>query len=316
MNARATPLPPSIEFHGTDLRVSYGSTVALNIPYLHARGKIIAVIGHNGSGKSTFIKTLLGLLTPRSGEMKTYFHTADSHRILVPEQDMAFSPENGAVFADVSVESYVRLWCRIKQRRGDYYRRDGAKIIEQLEIAPLMKKQGRELSKGQRRRVQIAVGFLAEPKLFLFDEPFDGLDIAQSNQLSSVLLEQSEKMCMVISSHRMEVVERLADLVIVLEKGEVIACGPVDDVCAQLCGQSVLISNAGDVAATFLPALRAAFASCLVHTIGSQISITGTDFSLERLALFLQQQDLRDLPLRPARPSLVDAMHYHLRKIH
>ncbi len=307
---------PCIEFHGTDLRVSYGLTVALNIPYLHASGRIIAVIGHNGSGKSTFIKTLLGLLSPRSGEMKTYFHSRGEHRVLVPERDMAFSPENGAVFADVSVESYVKLWCRIKKHRGDYYRREGAQVIEQLEIAPLMKKLGRELSKGQRRRVQIAVGFLAEPNLFLFDEPFDGLDIAQSNQLSSILLERSEQMSMVVSSHRMEVVERLADMIIVLEKGTVIACGPVDDVCAQLCGQSVLIPNAGEAATRILPILREAFASCLVHTIGNQVSITGTDISVESLAAILQQLELTDLLLRPARPSLVDAMHYHLRKIH
>ena len=302
--------------HAHDLRVTYERTVALDIPYLSAEGRIIAVIGHNGSGKSTLLKTILQLLNPKCGSLETSCYAQGSNCVLVPEKHMAFSPENGAVFADVSVESYLKLWCRIKQNSGNYYKRDGAKIIEQLEIGPLMGKLGRELSKGQRRRVQIAAGFLISPKLFLFDEPFDGMDVSQSNNLSSILEEKAADINMIISSHRMEVVERLADLIVVLEEGKVIATGSIDEVCTELCGQSVLISDLGELVSGILLELRATFASCLVHSIGEQISITGGEISVEMLHSFLAQRAGIQPHLRIARPSLDDAMRYHLQKMH
>lgn len=299
-----------------DLRIAYERTVALNIPYLDAEGRIIAVIGHNGSGKSTLLKTILKLLSPKGGQLETSCLTSQTEYTLVPEKHMAFSPENGAVFADVSVESYLKLWCRIKQNSATYYRREGAPILERLEIPPLLHKLGRELSKGQRRRVQIAAGFLLSPKLFLFDEPFDGMDVSQSNSLSSFLEEKVADTNMIISSHRMEVVERLADLIIVLENGKIIATGSIDQVCTELCGQSVLISDLGDLVSGILSELRESFASCLVHSIGEQISVTGGGISLERLSSFLTQRAVTAPHLRLARPSLDDAMRYHLQKIH
>ena len=306
---------PSLEIAAQNLKVCYEQTLALDIQRLQVGGRIVAVIGHNGSGKSTFLKSVLGLLQPRSGVLTTRWKRDELVIDLRAERDMAFSPENGAVFADVSVESYIKLWCRIKQGSGDYYRKQGRHYLEQLDIFPLLGKLGRELSKGQRRRVQTAIGFLTQPKLFLFDEPFDGLDIAQSNQLSSVILEQSQRMSMIISSHRMEVVERLADLVIVLQAGKVVTCGTVDEVCAALCGRSFTIADLGEVVAHLLPILRTEFATCLINSIGSQVSITGLDVDEEAVTQFFGRHHINSPALRPTRPSLVDAMQYHLKKM-
>lgn len=307
---------PELEIAAEKLKVCYDRTTALDIPYLRVQGRIVAVIGHNGSGKSTLLKSILGLLMPREGSLETRYHGEHGATLLEAKNDMAFSPENGSVFGDVAVEQYIKLWCRIKHGKASYYRREGSRYIEQLDIAPLLGKLGRELSKGQRRRVQTVVGFLSRPKLFLFDEPFDGLDIAQSNQLSSVILEESRSMAMVISSHRMEVVERLADLVVVLQDGRVAACGTLDEVCSMLCGQTVTITDLGEIVSQVLPLLRTEFDSCLVNTIGSELSITGPKLDLEALHRFFGRFHLNNLSLRTTRPSLVDAMHYHLKKLH
>src|SRR5688572_9474761 len=87
------------------LKVAYDRTIALDIPQLRVTGKIIAIIGHNGSGKSTLLKTLLQLLVPRTGSITAGWAGPGDPIQLVPERHMAFSPENGAVFEDVSVES-------------------------------------------------------------------------------------------------------------------------------------------------------------------------------------------------------------------
>lgn len=219
----------SLEAH--DLSVRYTDLVALEIPELVARGQIIAVLGHNGAGKSTLIKALLGLLIPHSGALQLRDATG---MILRPEEHMAFCPENGAVFADISVESYLRLWCRIKHDDPRYYMKTGAAYVERLSISQLLTKKGRELSKGQRRRVQTALGFMSDPHLFLFDEPFDGLDVQRTNDLMEIVEEERANRAFLISSHRMDVMERLADLVIVLRSGSVASVGSVSQVCVDL----------------------------------------------------------------------------------
>lgn len=224
----------SVEVSANNLVVGYGNTFSLNIPKLSITGRIIALIGHNGSGKSTLLKAILRLLVPVQGEIKVQQHHGQKVVEYTPERHMAFSPETGAVFNDIPVESYLKLWCRIKLGDATSYRRQGRHYLERLHIVPLLSRLGRELSKGERRRVQTTVGFLIQPRLFLFDEPFDGLDLRQASDLAQIIREESEKRCFLISSHQMPVLETLADAAIVLEQGTVRAAGSVSEVCASL----------------------------------------------------------------------------------
>lgn len=226
-----------VTIQAKNLSVSYSELQALDIPALKAGGGVFALIGHNGAGKSTLIKTILGLLDPRAGSVEVRnVHGAR----LIPDRDMAFCPENGSVFADIPVEDYLKLWCRIKHGDSGYYLSRGAEYLDRLSLPPLLSKKGRELSKGQRRRVQAALGFMSDPKLFLFDEPFDGLDVSRTNELMEIVEDESRKRTFLISSHRMDVMERIADSVIVLESGELRCSGTVSTVCEDLAGSSEL----------------------------------------------------------------------------
>src|SRR4051794_16003141 len=102
----ATSTSPILTISTSNLRVAYESVVALSLPSLQCSGGIISVVGHNGAGKSTLIKSVLGLLPPTSGTLSTTLSVNGVSAALVPENDMAFCPETGAVFADISVESY------------------------------------------------------------------------------------------------------------------------------------------------------------------------------------------------------------------
>lgn len=299
---------PRVQLKAHDLTIAYDRVVALQLSELDIEGNIISVIGNNGAGKSTLIKTILGLLPARSGTFSTYFNNQDGLRRLVPEQDMAFCPETGSVFADISVESYIKMWCRIKQRDPRYYRQGGSAIIDLLDIGPLLGRLGRELSKGQRRRVQTAIGFLMQPRLFLFDEPFDGLDVQRTDQLAQLIRNYSSKMCFIISSHRMDVVERLADQVIVLDKGGVYAAADLAQVCQRLAGDSYIIPTRGEIGA-IQAKLAATFPAAIVNTLGSQITLTSPNTSIPQIKTLLGDSQIT---VDQVRPSLVDAVNFYL----
>lgn len=226
-------MSPEVTLRINNLEVAYAELQALDIKRLEISGGVFALLGHNGAGKSTLIKTMLGLLDPQRGSVAVL---NPSYERLIPERDMAFCPENGAVFADISVEEYLKLWCRIKHGDARYYQGAGSRYVERLSISSLLRKRGRELSKGQRRRVQTALGFMSDPKLFLFDEPFDGLDVQRTNELMEIVEEERVRRAFLISSHRMDVMERISDAVVVLESGTLRSQGSVDDVCASLAG--------------------------------------------------------------------------------
>ena len=296
----------------SNFRIRYGEFVALDLPSLALNGNVIALIGHNGAGKSTFIKSVLDLLPCDSGTLSLQ-HSEDGAKYpLIPEKHMAFCPETGAVFADISVESYIKLWCRMKHHDPLYYRKEGAQFLEMLDISPLLSRLGRELSKGQRRRVQTAIGFLTGPKLFLFDEPFDGLDIQKSQELSDILAAQSAHMSMIISSHRMDVVERLADSLIVLKEGRIAAAGSVTEVCHTICPQNFQLTNLHDIDQT-LDLLRAKFPQAVVQRLGERISLSGSGIDAAGLLTLVRSSDRNGAELLPAAPSLIEAMHFHLK---
>ncbi len=298
-----------------NFRVGYNDQVVLQIPELSLMGSVIALIGHNGAGKSTLIKSLLSLLPQSSGTLRASMIQLSQSTELVPHQHMAFCPEEGAVFADISVEHYVKLWCRLKHGDALYYTKQGAQFIELLSLAPLLSKLGRELSKGQRRRVQTAIGFLCAPKLFLFDEPFDGLDVQKTTELSQIIRQQVEHTSFIVSSHRMDVVERSADAVIVLQNGRVASSGRLNKVCAELCKASFVVRNADD-AGSLARSLSSKLEQCIVDEVDGEIRIFSNSLKAEELTSLIRgHKNANGFYIEECSPSLVDAMNLHLKTL-
>ncbi len=313
---------PQLKVSIRDLRVSYSKHVALDLKNIEFSGNTFALIGHNGAGKSTFIKTALGLLVPSTGSIGLrYFDGGGDDVDMIPKEHMAFCPESGAVFSDISVESYIKLWCRFKKNDGKFYLKEGAKYVEILELEPLMGRLGRELSKGQRRRVLTAIGFLVEPKCFLIDEPFDGLDVQRTHELAQIIREHSRRMTFIVSSHRMDVMERIADYALVLKEGEFVANGPVEAVSRQLSGGTFLIELMYRDGQPLVPfgqieaILLAELPTVVLNRFSGGLAITGHDLSQDLIQSTLAKAELNGslAAIREASPSLVDAMTYHLK---
>lgn len=292
--------------------VGYDGNVVLSTGKIEITGNVIALAGHNGAGKSTFMKALLGLLPPESGRLQAV--NAETGELLLPEKHMAFCPETGSVFADITVKEYLKLWCRLKAPTGNYFETEGAELLEALELYSLLAKRGRELSKGQRQRVQTAAGFFTHPEFFLFDEPFDGLDVQRTHELMQIIRQFTPDMSFLVSSHRMDVVERLADQVIVLQEGKVKTFGPTAAVSRELCNRMYVIENAS-TPENLRKELESAFPTSFVYLLGQSVRFATSEVSETQLSEFITSRDSNGARTREVSPTLTDAMSFHLRML-
>lgn len=302
---------PIVSFNLKNLEVAYEKQVALRCEEACFTGNVHALIGHNGAGKSTFLKTILGLLVPKTGYIEVNFATDGTrYEKLKPEESIAYCPESGSVFSDITVRQYVELWCRLKTKDPKFYKSsEGMEVMEYLDMDPLMGKLGRELSKGQRRRVQTAIGFLISPKLFLIDEPFDGLDVQRTHRLTSLIKLFSQKMTFVVSSHRMDVMERLSDYVIVFYCGRLRACGSVPEVTESLAGSTFVLEINTDHM-RLQEELSLKWPKSVVNSHGGYLTLTGEGIELEHVEKIANMEAGK---IRVVPPTLVDAMTYHLK---
>ena len=305
-----------------EITVLYNDFPALKNVTLAAQGNTIAVIGENGAGKSTLIKTILNLQPPLSGSLKVSFTAQETNQsdqatelALVPHKHMAFCPEEGSVFSDITVESYIKFWCRLKKNDPLYYLNQGAYLIERLDIQPLLTHKGQALSKGQRRRVQTALCFLIGPKLFLCDEPFDGLDVMRTHQLVRLIKDHRKEMGFVISSHRMDVVERISDYVLVLHQGTVKTAGTSQEVAQALAGEELTITIGGTTNETkrFFKLMTSTYPGCYFSKKSeNSFSVVGKEILQSIVTTLAQEAQIELQSLSTRVPSLVDAMTYHL----
>jgi ABC-2 type transport system ATP-binding protein len=205
-----------------ELTKIYGSVTAVDrISFTLLQGTTVALLGGNGAGKTTTIAMLLGLVVPSAGEVRVFGADVSRNR--------------GAIAHRMNFQSpYVDLPARLTVREnltvyaGLYGIANAAErigyIAEDLQIVPLLKRQTGKLSAGQKTRVGLAKALLNAPELLLLDEPTASLDPDTADWIRRKLKEYAETRgaTLLLASHNMAEVERLADRVILLHQGRII----------------------------------------------------------------------------------------------
>jgi ABC-2 type transport system ATP-binding protein len=205
------------------LRKVYGEVVAVDaIDFTLLRGSVTALLGGNGAGKTTTIAMLMGLVTPTSGEARVFGAdmARDRYRVL---HRMNFESPYVDVPMRLTVRQNLEVFGRLYGVRAVKGRIEA--LAGELRLADLLNRPYGKLSAGQRTRVSLAKALLNEPELLLLDEPTASLDPDTADWVRTRLEHycQARTATVVLASHNMAEVERLADRVIMLEKGRIVA---------------------------------------------------------------------------------------------
>ena len=219
-----------------DLHVGYGDAPALwGVSLGVASGEIVSVIGPNGAGKTTLINTIAGLLRSRQGELR--FDGTDMTRVRAHQfcgHGIALVPEGRRLFPKMSVEENLELGCYLPAARASRTR----SLERVYGLFPILRdKRGQlsgELSGGQQQMLAIGRALMGAPRLLLLDEPSSGLDVGDTTRLAGVLddVRRRSGAAVVLIEHDLAVVEAVADRLVVLDLGRVLADGPVATVLA------------------------------------------------------------------------------------
>jgi ABC-2 type transport system ATP-binding protein len=215
---------PAAELAG--VRRSYGRIRALDgVDLVLRRGELLALLGHNGAGKSTAIGVLLGLQQPDSGSARVFGRSP---------RDLSVRRRLGMMMQDVELVRVLRV--RELLRLTASYYPDPLPIAQTLSmtlLAPIADRKYGTLSGGQKRLVQFALAICGRPEVLLLDEPTVGLDLQARETLWSIVRSLVRGGCAVLlTTHHLEEAEALADRVTVLNRGRVIAVGPIDEIRA------------------------------------------------------------------------------------
>jgi ABC-2 type transport system ATP-binding protein len=302
------------------LEKSYGRVRALDgLDLGVAPGEVHGFLGPNGAGKSTTIRVLLGLLRKDGGSASVFG--------LDPWQDavgihrrLAYVPGDVSIWPNLSGGETIDLL--IRMRGGDPKKSRRAELLERFALDPT--KKGRAYSKGNRQKVALVAAFATDPDLLVLDEPTSGLDPLMEQIFNECLREHKARGATVLlSSHILSEVERLADRVTIIREGRAVETGTLDSlrrlhrskITAQIGGTMPDLSGAGvhdlvvegqtvscTVEPEALPGVLTALTAAGVH------SLTSTPPSLEELFLdAYRQQEQPEKPKQHGRREQVRA---------
>lgn len=226
---------PAIEI--SDLHVRYGDIDILqDVNLTVERGEVMVIMGGSGSGKSTFLRQLLGLEKPFGGSIKLLgkdITTLSGQEMYEMRKEMGVAFQGGALFNSMTVGENVMLPLREHANLDEQTMQIMARLkLEGVNLAGFEDLMPAQLSGGMIKRAAVARAIIMDPKLLFFDEPSAGLDPVVSAELDELILKLKMAMGMtiVVVTHELESAFKIADRITFLDRGRLLMSGTVDEV--------------------------------------------------------------------------------------
>jgi ABC-2 type transport system ATP-binding protein len=261
------------------LTMEFPSTRALDSLDLVVPPGVTGLVGANGAGKTTLISLLLGLLRPTDGSLRVLGLDPASNGPELRAQ-IGYGPERNVFPDDLRAYDFVRHLAEVKGLPRDEAR---SRASDSLYLVGLGEERFRALgtmSTGQRQRVKLAQAIAADPRLIVLDEPTDGLDPVQRDEMLNIVVQVNREfgIDVVLSSHVLEEVERVCDNVVALDAGHLIAQGSMTDLAGAEGGIEVEFVQVDDRPDAIDDVVRRLEASgAIVQRSATTLSILGAD---------------------------------------
>ncbi|MGO9084546.1 MAG: ABC transporter ATP-binding protein [Candidatus Sulfotelmatobacter sp.] len=228
----------------TGVSKSYGDFVAVDsLSFSIQPGGIYGLLGPNGAGKTSTLRMMIGIIVPDSGQISIFGEPLTRAHM----DRFGYLPEERGLYRKMKVLEHLVLLGQLKGLTGAEATKRAQSWCERFELTAWTGKKVEELSKGMQQKVQFIGAILHDPRLVIMDEPFAGLDPANAVALKDVLLELAKKgKTILLSTHRMDQVERLCQSICLINHGRAVLEGDLNQIKARYGRRNVQIKYDGD----------------------------------------------------------------------
>jgi ABC-2 type transport system ATP-binding protein len=215
----------------------FGNLVAVDgVDLTVAAGQFFGFLGPNGAGKSTTIKMLTGLLSPTSGRAELLGLDFALHPLEVKRQ-IGVVPEGMGLFERLTGSEYLNFVGRMYGLDAPTTRRRSEELLDFMQLADRPKTLIADYSHGMQKKLALAAAVIHGPRILFLDEPFEGVDALAAGALKALLARMTERgVTIFLTSHVLEIVERLCSHVAIINKGRLVAQGSLEELRAGIPG--------------------------------------------------------------------------------
>lgn len=222
----------------------FTNTLAVdNLSFTVYPGKIFGLLGPNGAGKTTAIRTILNIIKPSSGEIIFNGNPISNEYYNI----IGYLPEERGLYKRSKVIDVLIYFASLKNlsRKDALSRTDF--WLKKLKISDLRDKKIEQLSKGNQQKVQLIAAILHNPQLLILDEPFTGFDPINQQEVKDLILDfVSEGKTIILSTHQMDLAEKLCEDILLINKGMAVSSGKLSDIKKNFGGNNIRLSFTGD----------------------------------------------------------------------
>jgi ABC-2 type transport system ATP-binding protein len=216
-------MTPALELRS--LRKAFGRPAVDGLDLTVRAGETYALLGPNGAGKTTTLRMIAGLLPADSGDIFVFGVDARRHPVEA-KRLVAWLPDEPQLYDKLDPLEYLAFVAGLWGVAPALARRRADDLLESLGLVEQRRQRCEGLSKGQRQKVALAGALLHDPKLLMLDEPLTGLDAASARQVKDMLAARvADGAALVLTTHILEVAERVADRIGILARGRLVAEG-------------------------------------------------------------------------------------------
>jgi ABC-2 type transport system ATP-binding protein len=213
-----------------NLSKSYGPIRAVkNVSFTVEKGTVLGFLGPNGAGKSTTMRMITGFLTPSEGTAVICGHDILEDPVAAKKK-MGYLPENAPVYADMTVDGFLKFAAKIRGFSGDEVQKRVDAAVAQCHLEKVFYQSLGTLSKGFKQRVCFAQAIIHDPPLLIMDEPTDGLDPNQKFVVREMIKKMSSEKVIIISTHILEEVEAICNKALIIANGTIVAQGTPSEI--------------------------------------------------------------------------------------